>query len=64
MNWPNAEEIKALSDMLESADTPALTDHVIEEIVLEQGVRCLEGSQSPEGAAANIMQKVKLYLAE
>ena len=64
LNWPNAEEIKALSDMLESADTPALTDHVIEEIVLEQGVRCLEGSQSPEGAAANIMQKVKLYLAE
>ena len=41
-----------------------MTDHVIEEIVLEQGVRCLEGSQSPEGAAANIMQKVKLYLAE
>ncbi|HCT92239.1 MAG TPA: hypothetical protein DF613_12805 [Lachnospiraceae bacterium] len=64
MSWPNAEEIKVLSDMLEQADTPALTDHVIEEIVLEQGALCLGGRQTPEAAAANIMQKVKLYLAE
>ena len=64
LGWPNAEEIGALSDMLEKADSPALTDHVIEEIVLEQGALCLEDSQSPEAAAANIMQKVKLYLAE
>lgn len=64
MNWPNAEEIKQLSDMLEHVDTPMLTDHVIEEIVMEQGVLCLEGQQSPETTAANIMQKVKLYLAE
>ena len=64
MSWPDAGEIETLSDMLEKADTPALTDHVIEEIVLEQGALCLEDSQSPEAAAANIMQKVKLYLAE
>lgn len=64
MAWPNAKEIKGLSEMLENADTPALTDHVIEEIVLEQGAACLEGQLSPEAAASNIMQKVKLYLAE
>ena len=58
------EEIKKLTDLAESVDTPALRDDVIKDAVSEQGEKVLKGEITPEEAADAIMQKVNIYLAE
>ncbi len=58
------EEIKKFTELVESLTTPALQDDVIKEAVTEQGTKVLKGEQSPEEAVNEIMQKVKIYLAE
>lgn len=58
------EEIDKFTDLVESLTTPALQDDVIKEAVTEQGTKVLKGEQSPEEAVNEIMQKVKIYLAE
>ena len=58
------EEIDKFTDLVESLTTPALQDDVIKKAVTEQGTKVLKGEQSPEEAVNEIMQKVKIYLAE
>lgn len=58
------EEIQKLTDLAESLTTPALQDEVIKDAVTEQGEKVLRGELSPQEAAAAIMQKVNIYLAE
>ncbi len=58
------EEIKKLTDLAESLETPALMDDVIKEAVVEQGEKVLKGELEPQAAADAIMQKVNIYLAE
>ena len=58
------EEIKKLTDLAESLDTPALRDDVIKDTVSEEGEKVLKGEITPEEAADAIMQKVNIYLAE
>ena len=58
------EEIQLIMDLAGSLTTPAMQDEVIREAVLEQGEKVMKGEQNPEEAAAAVMQKVNLYLAE
>lgn len=58
------EEIKKLTDLAESLTTPALQNEVIKDAVTEQGEKVLKGELSPQEAAAAIMQKINIYLAE
>lgn len=58
------EEVKKLTDLAESLDTPALRDDVIKDTVSEEGEKVLKGEITPEEAADAIMQKVNIYLAE
>ena len=58
------EEIKKFTELVESLTTPALQDDVIKETVIEQGTKVLKGEQTPEEAVNEIMQKVKIYIAE
>lgn len=60
----NEEQLDLLTKQIESLKRPILNDRVIQEMVVSEGISCLDGDQSPEDAAANIMQKVKLYLSE
>lgn len=62
--WPTEEEFQQLKAELDTLDTPAVTDEIIKDCVIEQGTNCLNGGQSVDDAVKNIMQKVNLYLAE
>lgn len=55
---------KRFLSQTESLDTPALTDAVIQELVLEQAGAYLAGDISAEDAVNAISQKMSLYLAE
>ncbi len=58
------EEIKRMTELVETLTTSSLQDDVIKEAVVEQGIKVLKGELSPEEGAAAIMQKVNIYLAE
>lgn len=58
------EQIAKLTAILEEADTPAQTDRVIEEIILEYGESVLRGDIGVDEAVSAIRQKCNLYLAE
>lgn len=64
IKWPSREQMDQLTAMLEQVNTPCINDGTILDIVLEQGEAFLKGEQSLEDASGNILQKVKLYLAE
>lgn len=51
-------------DLCGTLDTPILTDQVVKETVLDQISGLLSGSLTPEDAAAAVVEKVSLYLAE
>ncbi|MDO4345280.1 MAG: extracellular solute-binding protein [Eubacteriales bacterium] len=61
---PDQEQYAQLTELVESLDTPSLTDAVVEDILLEQGGKCVLGEITAEEAAAAVSQKVSLYLAE
>lgn len=58
------EQANTLLKQLESLKRPILTDRVIQELVIEEGIKCLGGDGTPKEAVDRIMQKVKLYLSE
>lgn len=57
-------DVDKLTGIVEGVTKPAMTNRVIQELVLEQGEKYLRGDQSLEQTAGTIMQKVNLYLAE
>lgn len=57
-------DVDRLTGMVEGLTKPAMTNRVIQELVLEQGEKYLRDEQSLEQAVGTIMQKVNLYLAE
>lgn len=64
VNALTEEQANTLVKQLESLKKPVLTDRVIQELVIQEGIKCLKGDETVEEAAAGIMQKVKLYLSE
>lgn len=58
------EQAAFLKKQIEGLKRPALADRVIQDLVVDEGEKCLNGSQSVEDAVTAIMQKVKLYLSE
>lgn len=61
---PSGEEKEKFMSMVETLDTPSLTDAVMEELILEQAGKCVAGEISVEEAVNTINQKMSLYLAE
>ena len=58
------EQAALLTRQLESLKGPSFNDRVIHELVIEEGIKCLNGSQSVEDTVSAIMQKVNLYVSE
>lgn len=58
------KQLDKFNDIVESLEKPALTNRVIQEIVLEQAEKYLLGEQSLESTTDTILKKVNLYLAE
>lgn len=61
---PPAEELDRFRELVESLDTPCLTDAVMWELVMEQAGKYVAGELSVEEAVNTIEQKMNLYLAE
>lgn len=61
---PTDADATGLKKIIESLDTPTITDATICEQVIEQGEKYLKGSQSEDEAVKNVMQKIGLYLSE
>lgn len=64
MTVPTEEDVKALSGIIDSLDTAAVTDTVVREQIIEQGEAYLNGNQSLEDTVQTAMQKIQLYLSE
>lgn len=58
------KDIDLFTDIIESLDQPAMTDRVIQEIVLEQGKQYLLDQQDLDKTVDAILKKVNLYLEE
>lgn len=64
ITWPTDEEITKLKDIVQNLNTPLNFDSTIQESVLEEGSKCLNGEITADEAAANILKTVQLYLSE
>lgn len=64
IRWPKEEQFTKLNDIIQSLDTPMVTDSVIRDTVMEQMSECIQGNVTPEQAATSVMQKINLYLSE
>jgi ABC-type glycerol-3-phosphate transport system substrate-binding protein len=58
------EDIKLLTSRIESLNGVVITDRIIQDFVLEEGMKYLKGEQSLEEIVTEIMQKANLYLTE
>lgn len=58
------EDYAQLKKYLEAVDTPANTNEIIRNAVLEGASGCMTGDVTVEKAVSNIMKKINLYLAE
>ena len=58
------EEAENFTALAESLDTPAYTDQIVRDTVLENVRLCLDGEMSEEETVNAVMQTINLYLAE
>lgn len=58
------EEYDQLIKTVESLEKPALTNRIIRELVMNEGIKYLNGETTLDNAVTTIMQKVNLYLSE
>lgn len=64
IRWPEEKQFTKLNNLIQSLDTPMVTDSVIRDTVMEQMSECIQGNVTPEQAATSVMQKINLYLSE
>lgn len=64
MSSPTEQDEEKIKHIIESLDTAAWNDAVIVEMVVSQGEKYLDGTQSVSETVDNVMQKVNLYLSE
>lgn len=57
-------DVDKFTEIVESLEKPSMTNRVIQEIILEQGVKYLHGEQDLDSTVDAILKKVNLYLAE
>lgn len=60
----NEAQIQTLTAMLESLNTPMWSDRVVQDLVISEGKKYLQGEQSLEDTVTAITQKVQLYVSE
>lgn len=62
--YPDAQDRENLRTWVDNLTTPASTDFIIRNTVLDQMTPCLLKEITPETAAQNAMKTINLYLAE
>ena len=61
---PTDEQKMLLKGWIEQADVPYISDKVLEDAVIAEGEKYLDGEQSVDDAVEAIMDKVMIYVAE
>lgn len=61
---PGQEQVDHFKELIDSLDTPSLTDAVMKELIAEQAGKCITGEITAEEAVNTVSQKMDLYLAE
>lgn len=64
VTWPTDEEMSKLKEIVKKLDTPVNFDSTIQEAIMGEGTKCLEGEITVDEATANILKTVQLYLSE
>ncbi len=62
--WPTDTELSALMEMARQVSVPVETEHVQQDVVIEEMRRCLDGEIGEEETVNAILQRINLYLAE
>lgn len=62
--WPDAEEQAAFQAIVDTLDTPNVTDNFIMDTIVEFGADALSGKKTVEQAVGDIMKKMQIYLSE
>lgn len=62
--WPEPDQLVHLEEMIESLNTPAKTDGMVKNVIVEQGISALNGGKEIEEAADEILNRIAIYLAE
>lgn len=62
--WPDARRRQELKQWVDELTTPALTNRIIRNMVMDQMRDCLNGEITPQQAAKNALRSLNLYLSE
>lgn len=62
--WPDSTRRQKLNDWINQLTTPASTNWVIRDMILDQMEPCLSGEITPEEAAQAAVKSLNLYLSE
>lgn len=61
---PDIDFSEEYRSLIASLSTPVLPDTVLLDVVIAQGISCLNGEQSPEEAVQKINEQTRIYLSE
>ncbi|HIU74692.1 MAG TPA: extracellular solute-binding protein [Candidatus Pelethocola excrementipullorum] len=64
VTWPTDDELSEIKELVKKLDTPLNYDSTIQEAIMGEGAKCLEGELTVDEATANILKTVQLYLSE
>ena len=60
----DSETVEEFTGYIKEADTPAVTNEILRNAVLEQADDCVQGNLTPAEAVKQVSEKIRLYLAE
>lgn len=64
IRYPDQRHRQQLKTWVDALTTPALTNRIIRNMVMEQANACLKGEQTPQEAAKAALRSLNLYLSE
>ena len=62
--WPSDEQIQTLRAWITAANTPYISDSILEEAIYTEGAEYLEGNIDIDAAVSQIRDKISVYIAE
>lgn len=64
VSWPSDEQIQTLRAWITAANTPYISDSILEEAIYTEGAEYLEGNIDIDAAVSQIRDKISVYIAE
>ena len=64
IEWMTNAEVAEFKKAITALDTPIMFDTMTKDIIIQAGIQCLEGTLSPEQAAAEVSRQLDLKIKE